>query len=88
MNKNEKPTLENYNKSDLICNSNYSFWKYYRDREKFDKLSLKSKKLFLANLFDSLDKFNKKNTKNTKKTKQKAKMQMYIMQLQNYIIIC
>ena len=51
MNKNEKPTLENYNKSDLICNSNYSFWKYYRDREKFDKLSLKSKKIVSSQLF-------------------------------------
>ena len=31
----EKPTLENYNKSNLICNANYSFYKYYRDSKKF-----------------------------------------------------
>ena len=52
--KKEKATLENYNKSDLICNSNYSFYKYCRDMKKFDHLSLKSKHSFLANFFDDL----------------------------------
>ena len=32
--KKEKSTLENYSKSDLIYNSNYNFYKYYRDRKK------------------------------------------------------
>ena len=54
-----KPTLKKYNKSDLIYDSNYSFYKYYHDLKKFDSLSLESKYSFLVNLFSDLDKFNK-----------------------------
>ena len=32
--KKEKPTLESYNKSNLIYNSKHSFHKYYRDSKK------------------------------------------------------
>ena len=57
--KKEKLTLENYSKSELICDSNYSFFKYYRDIKKFDNLSLKLKHSFLAEFFNDLNKFNK-----------------------------
>ena len=33
-----KLTLENYNKPDLTYGSNYSFYKYYCDINKFDNL--------------------------------------------------
>ena len=46
-----KKKYQNYSKSDLIYNSNYSFSKYYRDSKKFDNLSLESKYLFLPNFF-------------------------------------
>ena len=38
--KKETPTLENYSKSDLIYNSNCSFYKHFCDSKKFDNLSL------------------------------------------------
>ena len=56
--KTEKPTLGNYNKLELILNSNYIFYKYYRDGKKVDNLSLGSKHSFLANFFEDLNKFN------------------------------
>ena len=56
--KKEKPIHENYSKSNLIYNSNYSF---YRDSKKLDNLSLESKHLLLAGFFDYLNKFNKLN---------------------------
>ena len=31
-----------YNKSDLIYNNKYRFYKYYRDSKKFDNLSFES----------------------------------------------
>ena len=46
-----KKKYQNYSKSDLIYNSNYSFSKYYRDSKKIDNLSLESKYLFLPNFF-------------------------------------
>ena len=51
-------TLKKYNKSDLIYDSNPIFYKY-RDIEKIDNISLKSKYSFLANFFNDLDKFSK-----------------------------
>ena len=33
---NKKPALKNYGKSDLIYDSIYSFYNYYRDIKKFD----------------------------------------------------
>ena len=65
--KKEKPTLENYSKSDLIYNNNYSFYKYYCDSEKLDNLSLESKYAFLAEFFNHLDnqKIKKTNLYNT-----------------------
>ena len=57
--KKEKPIHENYSKSNLIYNSNYCFYQYYRDSKKHDNLSLESKHLLLAGFFDYLNKFNK-----------------------------
>ena len=67
---NENLTLKNYSKSDLIYDSNYSFYKCYRDIKKIDNLSLKLKHLFLVNFSNDLDKFIKLKTKrkNRKKT--------------------
>ena len=56
-----------YNKSDLIYNSKYSFYKYYRDSKKFDNLSFISKYSFLADFCNDLNKFN--NLKTLKKYK-------------------
>ena len=36
--KKETPTIKKYNKSDLIYNTNHSFYKYIRDTKKFDKI--------------------------------------------------
>ena len=82
--KKEKPTLENYSKPDLIYNSKYSFYNYYRNSKIFNNLSLKSKYSFLVELFNDLNKFNK--IKHEKK-KKKRKKQMCMIQLQNYIMI-
>ena len=46
---NKKLTSKEYNKSDLIYDTNHSFHRCYRDREKFDKHSPKSKYSFLRN---------------------------------------
>ena len=40
---NKKSTPKEYNKSDLIYDTSHSFFKYYRDSKKLDKLSFKSK---------------------------------------------
>ena len=60
---------QHYSKSDLIHNSNYRFYKYYHDSNKFDELSFKSKYSFLAELFNDLNKFNKLKTQKEKKKK-------------------
>ena len=65
-NEKEKPTLKKYNKSDLICNSKYSFYKYYRDNKKIDSFSFKSKYSFLFEFFDDLNEFNKLKTQKEK----------------------
>ena len=54
--KKEKQTIKKCNRSDLICNSKYRFYKYYRDSKKFNNLSYKSKYSFLAEFFNDLDK--------------------------------
>ena len=78
--KKEKPILENYSKSDLTYNGKYSFYNYYCNSKKINNLSLKSKYLILVEYFNDLNKFNKLKT-------QKEKRQVYMMQLQNYIMI-
>ena len=60
--KKEKPTFKNYNKSNLINDSEHSFDKYYRDSKSFSNLSFKSKYLFLRNFLEDLIKFEKVKT--------------------------
>ena len=69
--KQEKPTTENYIKSNLIYNSKRSFYKYYRDSKKFDSFSLKSSNLCLLEFFKDLNKFKSIKTlkQNTEKNK-------------------
>ena len=83
--KKEKPTFKNYNKSNLIYNSKYSFYKYYWDSKKSDSLSFKSKYSFLFEFFNDLNKFNNLIEKKEKKTKKKQKC---MIQLQNCIMNC
>ena len=69
--KQEKPTTENYIKSNLIYDSKGSFYKYYRDSKKFDSFSLKSSNLCLLEFFKDLNKFKRIKTlkQNTEKNK-------------------
>ena len=72
---NTKATLKNYSTSDLVYEGNYSFYKNYRDTKKLDKLSLKSKHLFLATFIYDLDKITKLKTQ--KERTQKKKINVY-----------
>ena len=47
----KKKRLANYSKSNLIYNSNDSFYKYYGDSKKNDKIFCKLNYFFLAELF-------------------------------------
>ena len=58
--KKEKPTIENYSKSNLIYDTNHSFY-----------LSFKSKHSFLNEFFDDLDKLNNVNPKKKRKREKK-----------------
>ena len=49
---------------DLICDPNHSFFKYYCDREKVNRLSLESKHSFSGEIFIDLDRLNNLNPKN------------------------
>ena len=60
--KKKEAKFKNCNKSNLIYNSKYSFYKYYRDNEKSDNLSFKSKYSFLYEFLNDLNKFNKLKT--------------------------
>ena len=72
---NKKVTLKNYSTSDLVYEGNYSFYKNYRDTKKLDKLSLKSKHLFLVTFIYDLDKFTKLKTQ--KERTQNKKINVY-----------
>ena len=69
----EELTFKTYNKSDPICNSKYSFHKYYHDSKKFNNFSFKSKYSSLFNFFRDLNKFNKLKTQKEKNRKEKKK---------------
>ena len=76
INKNDKKTtLKKYSKSELMYDANHSFYKYYRDNNKFDNLSFKSNCSFLANFFGDLDKINK--LKSQKEKAEKKKVNVY-----------
>ena len=79
----EEPKIKKYNKSNLIYNSKYSFYKHYSDRKKFDNISFESKNSFLNEFFNYLIKFNKLTTQ---KEETQKKKQMWMIQLQNYIM--
>ena len=53
---NKKSRLKNYSKSDLIYETNHSFFKYYRESKKFDNFSFKSTYSFLAEFLNDIDK--------------------------------
>ena len=82
--KKEKPTFKNYNKSNLIYNSKYSFYKYYHDSKKFDNLSFKSNYSFLYEFLNGLNKLNKLKTKEISK-KKKANVYDTALELYNWI---
>ena len=65
----KKTTLKKYNRSDLIYNRRYSFYKHI-NIEKFDKLFIKSKYSYLHDVFN-LDKFSRLKTQK-EKTKEKS----------------
>ena len=54
---NKKSIPKGYNKSDLIYNTNHSFYDQYRNSEKFDKLYPDSKTQVLRNFLNEMDKF-------------------------------
>ena len=68
----KKPTLKKRNKSALIYNNKYSFYKYYRDSKKIENLSLESKYSFLAKHYNDLDKFSKLKLQKQKTRKKKT----------------
>ena len=80
---NKKSPLKNCSKSDLIYDTNHSFFKYYRDNKTFDNLPFKSKYSFLAKFSNDIDKFSDLKPQNKNK---KTKKQKYMIQFQNYII--
>ena len=52
---NNKISLKNYNRSDLIYNEKYSFYKYH-DIRKFNELYFQSKYAFLVSFYQDLKK--------------------------------
>ena len=68
---NKKSTPKKYNTSNLMYNSKYSFFKYYRDSKKL--FFLKSKYSFLAYAFNDLDNFNKLKSQKGKTRKKENK---------------
>ena len=55
-----KPKFRKYNRSNLICNSKYSFYEYYNIKN-FNSLSLKSKYSILLSIYSNLKKINNLN---------------------------
>ena len=70
--KKEEPTFKNY-KSNLIYNSNYSFYKFYCDSKKLDNLSFKSKYSFQREFLKYLNKCEKLKTLKQKAGNKKSK---------------
>ena len=76
----KKPTLKNYKKSDLIYESNHSFYKYH-GIGKFNNLSLKSNYPFLVIFFNDLDKFDRLIPKKAKWKKEENGCVWYIFSI-------
>ena len=66
----EKPTIEKYNRSNLIYNSKFSFYEYYSIN--FNSLSLKSKFKVLSSLYNELIKFYTLTPKERKHKREKS----------------
>ena len=75
--KKEKPAFENYNKLNLIHNSEYSFYKSYHDSRNFDNLSFKSNYSLPHSFLKDLDKFEKLKTLKKRNRKAKSKCAWY-----------
>ena len=84
--KKEKPTSRNYNKSNLIYDRKYSFYKYYNDNKNFDNLSFKSKYSFLRNFLNDLNKFKKLKTIKQETKKKKTNVHNTASQLYNELL--
>ena len=89
---NKKSTIKNYNKLDLIYDTNHSFFKYYRDDKKSHNLSLESKHSFLADFSDDTYKCNdvkpqNKNTKNKKANVYGKISELYNTFLDKYFVV-
>ena len=77
--KKEELIFKNYNKSNLIYNSKYRFYKYCRGSKKIDNLSFKSQNSFLYEFLNNSNKFKKLKTKQETEKKKKKKKQMCII---------
>ena len=85
----EEPTIKKCNRSNLIYNRKYSFYKYYRDRKKFDKVSFESNDSFLDKRFNDLNKFNKLKTQKEETQKKKTNVHDTASELYNeFLEIC
>ena len=87
--KNEETTFKNYNKSNLIYNSKYRFYKHYRSSKKIDNLSFKSKFSFLHRFLKDLNKFEmlktlKQETENKKTNVHDTASELYDELLETY----
>ena len=82
----KKPTLKKRNKSALIYNNKYSFYKYYRDSKKIENLSLESKYSFLAKHYNDLDKFSKLKLQKQKTRKKKTNIYDTSSELHNDLL--
>ena len=80
----DKIIKKNYSTSNLIYAANHNFYKYYRDRKKFDSLSSKSKYSFLNRFFVDLDKLNNLNPQKESTKERKIKC---IIKLHNHVMI-
>ena len=84
--KKEEPTFKNYNKSNLIYNSKYSFYKYHCDSKTFDNLSFKSKYYFLYKFSNNLNKFTKLKTIKEITKKKKTNVHNTVSELYNELL--
>ena len=83
---NKKSAIKSYSISDLIYDSDHSFYKYYHDLKQFDNLSFKSKASFLANIFDDLDKFDNLKPRKEKTKEKKTNMYDSVSELYNDLL--
>ena len=66
---------EKHSKSNLIYDANHSFYRFYHDRKRFDKISFKSMHFFLSDFSEDLDKLNNLNPQ--KESSKEKKINVY-----------